>query len=409
VELNNWLYFREIQIDATNINMNLTDWLVAIKLDSNNFDFSKTQPSGADIRFTDSDGITLLDYWIEYYNVGKQKATIWVKVPLIPANHTKSIYMWYGNPGATNQSNVSIVSDPFNDNSCVAYYPFNGNTNDHSGNGHHGTWHGNGQYDDGLFGQCARFNGSSYINLHRELDPVIDGKEFTISLWVYLTQYTDNSGYNSMLMSKHYSNTYGSFILYGATFLISHNSVAAKFDKDEFPLNQWVHVVAIYDNGNVYLYNNNILKASNTGANIVTTSDNWIIGGFQTNSYYRIVNGLIDQVHVFNRALTESEILLLSQQLPYSIGDEIFRGSKLFGVVCDKYGIPIVDKPVKIFIFDKDSGKLYRKTTSDKGKWEADHLPVAENSKVLVVYTLEGDYREDNDLVGGKFSITQPL
>ncbi|MEM5815923.1 MAG: DUF2341 domain-containing protein [Candidatus Aenigmatarchaeota archaeon] len=58
-----------------------------------------------DIRFTDSDGVTLLNYWIEPNNCNTENTRIWVKVPYIPANSNKTIYLYYGNPEATSLSN----------------------------------------------------------------------------------------------------------------------------------------------------------------------------------------------------------------------------------------------------------------------------------------------------------------
>jgi hypothetical protein len=53
-----------------------------------------------DIRFTDSDGQTQLNYWIES-GCNTSSTKIWVKVPSIPANSTKTIYVYYGNSSAT--------------------------------------------------------------------------------------------------------------------------------------------------------------------------------------------------------------------------------------------------------------------------------------------------------------------
>ena len=58
-----------------------------------------------DIRFTKSDGVTELDYWMEEYTSGDQ-ATFWVEVDSIPASPDKAtIYIYYGNPSATTTSN----------------------------------------------------------------------------------------------------------------------------------------------------------------------------------------------------------------------------------------------------------------------------------------------------------------
>jgi len=59
-----------------------------------------------DIRFTDSDAQTLLSYWIES-GCNSVSTRIWVKVPSIPASSTKTIYVYYGNSGATSTSNFN--------------------------------------------------------------------------------------------------------------------------------------------------------------------------------------------------------------------------------------------------------------------------------------------------------------
>ncbi len=59
----------------------------------------------SDLRFTRSDGVTLLDYWIESYTSGVS-AVVWVEVDSIPASPgTADIYLYYGNPSATSVSN----------------------------------------------------------------------------------------------------------------------------------------------------------------------------------------------------------------------------------------------------------------------------------------------------------------
>ena len=58
-----------------------------------------------DIRFTKSDGTTLLDYWMEEYTSG-DNATFWVEVPSIPASPDKAtIYIYYGKSDAATTSN----------------------------------------------------------------------------------------------------------------------------------------------------------------------------------------------------------------------------------------------------------------------------------------------------------------
>src|SRR5260370_2616685 len=78
------------------------------------FEFTKAQSNGADIRFTASDGVTLLPYWIESWNAGSSSASVWVKVPSIPAAGA-TVYLYYGNATATSASNGNTTFDFFDD------------------------------------------------------------------------------------------------------------------------------------------------------------------------------------------------------------------------------------------------------------------------------------------------------
>lgn len=62
------------------------------------------QPDFDDIRFTDTNGTTLLDYWLESKS-DSSTATFWVEVPTITGSSNKNIYVYYGNADATNASN----------------------------------------------------------------------------------------------------------------------------------------------------------------------------------------------------------------------------------------------------------------------------------------------------------------
>jgi len=90
-----WQYRRGIVITNTN-SETLTDYQVLVELNSANFDFSKAKSDGSDIRFIDEDDVTELNYWIEEWDSANESAKIWVRVPHIPANSTKTIYMYYG-------------------------------------------------------------------------------------------------------------------------------------------------------------------------------------------------------------------------------------------------------------------------------------------------------------------------
>ena len=78
----NWNYRTEIAVDNFDNSNSLSDYQINIKLDHSNFNFTLSNPNGEDIRIANSDGVTLLPFWIENWN--SDSASMWVKMSLIP-------------------------------------------------------------------------------------------------------------------------------------------------------------------------------------------------------------------------------------------------------------------------------------------------------------------------------------
>lgn len=108
-----WIYQRAVVITSGTA---LTDFQVSLTIDTATLITSgKMQSLGQDIRIADSDGTTLLPFWVE--NINTATTRIWTKVPSIP-NGTKTIYLYYGNPNAPDAqsgANTFIDFSDFND------------------------------------------------------------------------------------------------------------------------------------------------------------------------------------------------------------------------------------------------------------------------------------------------------
>jgi len=78
----------------------------ASNTDSGNITYinNKTRTDFGDVRFTDDDGTTLLDYWMETLNTGIN-ATFWVEVADSLESANQTIYVYYGKADATTTSN----------------------------------------------------------------------------------------------------------------------------------------------------------------------------------------------------------------------------------------------------------------------------------------------------------------
>ena len=73
------------------------------------------------------------------------------------------------------------------------------------------------------------------------------------------------------------------------------------------PVNTWTYVALTYDGGTLRLYVNGTLAGSRaaTGAIQTTTNPLWLGGNQPYGEYF---NGLIDEVRVYNRALSQADI-----------------------------------------------------------------------------------------------------
>jgi hypothetical protein len=121
----NWKYRKSHAIEGTtagaqtNYQMQLTvQYGAGTDATSTVYCNSKCNTDFSDIRFTSSNGTTLLDYWIEN-STTSVSANVWVEVPLIPASPGGTMtYMYYGNNEATsasNGTNTFLVYDNFSD------------------------------------------------------------------------------------------------------------------------------------------------------------------------------------------------------------------------------------------------------------------------------------------------------
>lgn len=104
-----WKYTMRFNVTDTS-GSGLTDYWVPINLSPSIFNYAKANASGADLRFTEDDETTILDYSIETWNPSGN-STVWVKVN-VSASSTETFYMHYGNPCVGSESIAGNYSMP---------------------------------------------------------------------------------------------------------------------------------------------------------------------------------------------------------------------------------------------------------------------------------------------------------
>jgi len=105
--LDPWGIRQKVKV-TNNTGRYLYNYQILIELTSSNFDFENCKSDGSDIRFTESDGVTKLPYWIEEWDSEERHARVWVRIfSLSPLE--SYIFLYYSNPEAESESNGKLT------------------------------------------------------------------------------------------------------------------------------------------------------------------------------------------------------------------------------------------------------------------------------------------------------------
>jgi subtilase family serine protease/streptogramin lyase len=186
----------------------------------------------------------------------------------------------------------------------VAYYPFNGNANDESGNGNHGTVSGPVLYSD-------RFGKANSAYRYTAKNNVIDisniaGATISVSLW-YFFEGTGGSDWNTLLCQD--GGTYHHLLINPTSKEIGFYNNGWYSSGIVLQTNTWYHIVLIKQNSTSIIYLNT-QRIQYSGSSFSNSSyplsriGNY--GGLSQGSL-----GVLDDIRVYNRVLTEEEITIL--------------------------------------------------------------------------------------------------
>lgn len=199
-------------------------------------------------------------------------------------------------------------------NGLVAYYPFNGNANDVSGNTHNGVINGNvipstdrfGNLNSSYKWESSNFNSNDYINIGYLYNDVTS--KITISTWVLLDCAQPNhriisSGEQGLTCNQ----VQGDLI----QLKVAYDSAGGIWPSNQFiNKNVWHHIVFTADaiTGISKFYIDGLLTdtIAGTGGGTLST-EIWNIGRKSISAFDGFC-GKIDDIGIWNRALTQEEI-----------------------------------------------------------------------------------------------------
>lgn len=215
-------------------------------------------------------------------------------------------------------------------NGLLAWYPFSGNANDQSGNGHNGTNNGAVLTSDrnGQINSAYSFNGTSsgiFISDNVNFRPL----SYAVSCWV---QCNSLSGIQHIVTKNIGTGVLQSIGLFTYqnnfwSWMCTSTTLGYPFDSGYPPtLGQWYNFVDQFDDvSNIHsIYINGVFTASVVETiNMDYDTRDWTIGmEYENNIQDFFFSGKIDDIGIWNRTLTQQEITNLYNSCQLSVATQ---------------------------------------------------------------------------------------
>jgi len=336
-----WRYRQKITIDHTKVDANLSDFPVLIteaNIDSKIFDHAKD--AGADIRITQSDGVTELPREIELFDKVNHKMAIWVKSDLSSISDT-ILYIYYGNAEASEPARDSTygLENVWDDNFVLVQH-----LHEKSGTHYDSTqYHNNGipnggvtQDAQGQINGADEFDGADdYVEVSNSPSLNITDA-ITIEAWV---KPDDVTGFIGLINRNQYGNDWLIDIVNSRMRFVIDQNWSTDDDRystaGSITVGQWQYWVITWQGlikQLIFYKNGNQDMTYTTASNAIPLhEDSLVIGKRKELKFF---NGLIDEVRISNIVRSPEYISTLYNNLKnpdtfYSVGSEEASGQPI--------------------------------------------------------------------------------
>ncbi|UCG57595.1 MAG: LamG domain-containing protein [Phycisphaerales bacterium] len=182
---------------------------------------------------------------------------------------------------------------------------------DSSDNRNHGTLMGDPQWVTGYFSNALEFDGvDDYVEVPHDASLTVS-TGVTVAAWINAERHTGpgGAGWQGIVAKGNTSRSYSLYTESGGGLHFSTAGVGTVSTAD-VPLNEWVHVVAMVEAGeHKYYMNGEPAGQGGGGITLPGTADveSVLIGDTHEDS--REFLGMIDEVYIYDRPLTEAQIV----------------------------------------------------------------------------------------------------
>ncbi len=202
----------------------------------------------------------------------------------------------------------------------VAYYPFSGNTNDSSGSGNNGVPQNGVALTTDRFGNTNKaynFDGlDDFIEVPNSSSLQLTNSQFTLSAWATHSR-IDNADKLILCKSDGGGNTAKWTMMYscglntpaGIGMHVNPASPTTSVYNNQPQLNKWYHYIIVRKDTLLNIYvDGTLVKSSTWKFTIPATVGNLRIGGQEVNGGGEWFSGKLDDIRIYNRVLSDTEI-----------------------------------------------------------------------------------------------------
>ena len=285
-------------------------------------------------------------------------------------------------------------------NGLVGWWPFNGNANDESGNGNNGTVNGATLTSDrfGNVNNAYDFNGNSYIFSNNVNNLPLGNNSRAFCLWMKtnVTSSPPNKDMFNWGSGTTTSQRFGFTMYSGLPYFCAQNDDF--YGNTPIGNNNWHFIVINYDGNLVSIFVDGILDASQS-KNLNTVLNDLIFGRSPLNhsspSYY---TGTLDDIGIWNRALTQQEITDLYSAVNCANNTAITPQTNSLATSSTATFTATTSDPNPSYVWQSDLGQGYV-TLNNYGNYSGvntatlniDNVQLSEHNQPIRVITTSGN------------------
>jgi len=242
---------------------------------------------------------------------------------------------------------LGVLNSAAADPSLIGWWKFDETSGttaaDSSGNGHNGTLNGNATWAAGQLAGALQLDGSGdYVNCGLlNIDTALTGG-MTVCAWINKVAGGDMKFVSNFQVANNPGGGFQCAVYNNRMEMDFSNATQRVLSRDAggptVPANTWVHLAWVYDDvaDTFNEYHNGVLADTDTVTVSVGVSTRELLIGSRSPTLGLYVNGLMDDVRIYTRALTQEEIVLIMNpgvlvppEAPTSLTAQAVAGGKV--------------------------------------------------------------------------------